>query len=239
MTTTLTPDELTQRAIRFFNRYGNDLEQIRQLLEIRLKQLALAYTINHKLPPEAIEISTRVKSLKSFLKKLGRKGWPQFYYTSEVANDIIGGRVSCWFQDDCYGFLELINSSPHLKIGDQIEDYIASPKSSGYRSIHSIANIDYDSVQRDTDRVAIKAEVMKCELQIRTKLQDAWGDITHEFHYKAKDAGVDSSDYEDLLSHVSERLALEDKALIKFRDVYQRLAEKKLANETREGFRED
>jgi putative GTP pyrophosphokinase len=80
---------------------------------------------------------------------------------------------------------------------------------------------------------------MKCELQIRTKLQDAWGDITHEFHYKAKNAGVDSRDYEDLLSDVSQRLATEDKTLIKFRDAYQRLAEKKLANETREGFRDD
>src|SRR5262245_7559708 len=211
----LTPAELTGRAIRFFDRYGNDLEQIKEILEIRLKQLALAYTINQKLPKEAIKISTRVKTLKSFLKKLERKGWPQFYYTSEVANDIIGGRVSCWFLDDCYGFLNLINSSPHLKIGDQVEDYIATPKPSGYRSIHLVANIAYDSVQRDGAEVKVKPEVMKCELQIRTKLQDAWGDITHEFHYKAKDAGVDNRDYEDLLSDVSQRLATEDKTLIK------------------------
>jgi putative GTP pyrophosphokinase len=216
----LTPQELTQRAMRFYARYGNDLEQIKQILEIRLKQLALAYTINQKLPPEAIKVSTRVKTLKSFLKKLERKNWPQFYYTSEVANDIIGGRVSCWFLDDCYGFLNLINSSAHLKIGDQVDDYIATPKPSGYRSIHLVANIDYDSVQRDGAEVKVKPEVMKCELQIRTKLQDAWGDITHEFHYKAKDAGVDNRDYEDLLSDVSQRLATEDKTLIKFRDAY-------------------
>jgi len=235
----LTPEELKQRAVRFYGRYGNDLEQIKQILEIRLKQLALAYTINQKLPPEAIEISTRVKTLNSFLKKLERKGWPQFYYTSEVASDIIGGRVSCWFLDDCYGFLNLINSSPHLKISDQVEDYIKTPKPSGYRSIHLVANIAYDSVKRDGREVKVTPEVMKCELQIRTKLQDAWGDITHEFHYKAKSAGIDSRDYEDLLSHVSDRLAIEDKTLIKFREVYQRLAEKKLANETREGFRDD
>lgn len=65
----LAPNELKERAIRFFDRYGKDLEQIRQLLSIRLNQLALAYTIDNNLPPEAIAISTRIKSLKSFLKK--------------------------------------------------------------------------------------------------------------------------------------------------------------------------
>jgi putative GTP pyrophosphokinase len=80
---------------------------------------------------------------------------------------------------------------------------------------------------------------MKCEVQIRTKLQDAWGDITHEFHYKAKSSGVDNPDLETFLSDISDRLANEDKTLLKFRDVYQRLAEEKLANETREGFRDD
>jgi putative GTP pyrophosphokinase len=235
----LTPEELTQRAIRFFDRYGKDLEQIKDLLEIRLKQLALAYTINQKLPPEAVTVSTRVKTLRSFLKKLERKGWPQFYYTSEVASDLIGARVCCWFLDDCYGFMKLINTSPHLKIDQEVEDYIQSPKPSGYRSVHLIANIAYDSVQREGGEVIIKPEEMKCEIQIRTKLQDAWGDITHEFHYKAKTAGVDDRDIESFLSDISERLGVEDKTLIKFRDVYQRMAEKKLANETREGFRDD
>jgi len=40
----LTPQELTQRAIRFFDRYGKDLEQIKDLLEIRLKQLDVTAT---------------------------------------------------------------------------------------------------------------------------------------------------------------------------------------------------
>jgi putative GTP pyrophosphokinase len=47
--------------------------------------------------------------------------------------------------------------------------------------------ITYDSVQRDEkQQIRIVPEEMICEIQIRTKLQDAWGDITHEFHYKAK-----------------------------------------------------
>lgn len=235
----LTPDELKERAIRFFDRYGKDLEQIRQLLSIRLNQLALAYTIDNNLPPEAITVSTRVKSLKSYLKKLEKKDWPQFYYPTEVVQDLVGARVICWFIDDCEGIKNLIRSSNHLKIAGEIEDYIKNPKPSGYRSIHLLANVEYDSVQRDDGKVVITNEDLVCEIQIRTKLQDAWGDVTHEFHYKAKNAGVDNKFYEKVLSEISNRLANEDQSLLTLRDAYQSLADEKLQNKTREGFRDE
>jgi putative GTP pyrophosphokinase len=233
----LSPEELRARAIRFYDRYGKDLEQIKNLLEIRLTQLALAYTITNKLPAEAIRVTARVKNLNSFLKKLEKKGWPQFYYPTEVVGDLIGARVVCWFLDDCNGFVSLINSSPHLRMDNAVEDYIKLPKPSGYRSIHLISQIAYDGVKRINEReVEVVAQVMRCEVQVRTKLQDAWGDVTHEFHYKAKNAGVDNPNLEDLLSDISNRLANEDATLIKFRDYYQKLADEKLANNTREGF---
>ena len=235
---TLTTDELKERAIRFFDRYGKDLEQIRQLLNIRLNQLALAYTIDNNLPPEAVIISTRVKTLKSFLKKLEKKDWPQFYYPTEVVQDLVGARVTCWFIDDCEGMRQLISSSNHLKVKGDIEDYKKNPKPSGYRSIHLSANIGYDSVQRNNERVVITDEDMTCEIQIRTKLQDAWGDVTHEFHYKAKNAGVDNKFYEKILSEIANRLANEDQSLLTLRDAYQSLADEKLQNKTREGFRD-
>ncbi len=235
----LTPDELRARAVRFYDRYGRDLEQIKSLLQIRLEQLALAHTINQKLPPEAIRIATRVKTLPSFLKKLERKGWPQFYYPTEVAEDLIGARAVCWFCDDCYGFVTLLRSSKHVNVDPTVEDFISTPKKSGYRSIHLRATIAYDGIRRDADGVTITSEDMPCEIQVRTKLQDAWGDITHEFHYKAKDSGVDNRVYEDLLCDVAERLATEDRTLIKFRDAYLNLADEKLAQGRREGFRDE
>lgn len=235
----LTIDELKERAIRFFDRYGKDLEQIRQLLNIRLNQLALAYTIDNNLPPEAVVISTRVKTLKSFLKKLEKKDWPQFYYPTEVVQDLVGARVTCWFIDDCEGMRQFISSSNHLKVKGNVEDYIKNPKPSGYRSIHLSANVGYDSVQRSDERVVITDEEMMCEIQIRTKLQDAWGDVTHEFHYKAKNAGVDNKVYEKILSEIANRLANEDQSLLTLRDAYQSLADEKLQNKTREGFRDE
>ncbi len=233
----LNTEELKERAIRFFDRYMKDLEQIRQLLSIRLTQLALAYTIENNLPSEAVIISTRVKTLKSFLKKLEQKGWPQFYYPSEIAQDLIGARVICWFIDDCERICQLITSSKHLKIQGQFEDYIKKPKLSGYRSIHLLAYVGYDSVQRKNDKIVITDEAMVCEIQIRTKLQDAWDDITHEFHYKAKTFGIYNKGYEKKLSQIAGRLANEDYSLFTLRNAYQDLADKKRLKKGKEGFR--
>ena len=88
-------------------------------------------------------------------------------------------------------------------------------------------------------KFSVVPEKMICEIQIRTKLQDAWGDITHEFHYKAKHYGVDDSNLENFLSDISDRLLQEDKTLLKFRDVYQRLADEKQKTGQREGFKDD
>lgn len=238
-TTPLTPDAITARAVRFYNRYGRDLEQIRELLTIRLNQLALAYTIRSNLPPEAITITSRVKTLNSFLKKLEKKDWPQFYYPTEVVKDLVGARVVCWFVDDCAGISEFIQSSKHLRVHKEIEDYIATPKPSGYRSIHLLTDLGYDGVRRDADEVVIEDDQMTCEIQIRTKLQDAWGDLTHEFHYKAKTAGVANPVYEKVLSEISQRLSSEDRSLLTLRDAYLALADEKQQNNTREGFRDD
>lgn len=235
----LTREELASRATRFYSRYGRDLEQIREVLDIRLSQLALAYTIANKLPPEAITVSSRVKTLQSFINKLERKKWPQFYFPTEVAGDLIGARVTCWFVDDCEGMRSFIEKSNHLAIQGDPENYIKAPKSSGYRSLHLTAEVSYDAVRRDEDdNVVVADDKMKCEIQIRTKLQDAWADLTHEFHYKAANVGVFNRTYERLMSEISERLASEDRSLLLLRDAYQELAEEKLANNAREGFRE-
>lgn len=230
------PNEQKDRLLRFYSRYGAELENVCALLEIKLKQLCLAYTIQNHLPPEAMRIHTRIKSYDSAIKKLERKDWPTFYYPTDVISDLVGARIVCWFIDDCYGILEFIKSSSQLSIIDNsIEDYIKNPKESGYRSIHILANLPYDSVKNDSGTIEIVNDKIVCEIQIRSKLQDAWGDITHEFHYKAKSAGIEDHAYGSFLSDVATRLKLEDDILIRFRAVYQNLADEKTKNGIRKG----
>lgn len=236
----MTPEELRERTRKFYARYGEEVEQISELLEIKLKQLALAYTISNKLPKEAVSIATRVKSEQSFLKKLENKGWPEFYVPTEIAKDLVGARVVCWFVDDCYGFLDFLKQSNHVSIVEDdlkpIKDYIAKPQEAGYRAIHIFADLIYDRVKSIDDSVNIVPDNMLCEIQVRSKLQDAWGDITHEFFYKAKNVGVRHDDYESLLSSLADNLAVQDKTFLKFRNAYQKLIDQKMKDGIREGF---
>ncbi|MCP3020386.1 GTP pyrophosphokinase [Cupriavidus basilensis] len=236
----LSPDELRTRVHRFYARYGKEVEQIAELLQIRLKQLALAYTLNNKLPAEAVRVSARVKTVESFLKKLENDSWPTFYYPTEVVRDLIGARVVCWFVDDVHGMLDCIKASSHFNISDRpVKDFINAPQPAGYRAMHVFANAPYDSVVRGPDGVSVVSKEFLCEIQIRSKLQDAWGDITHEFFYKAKAHGVADPALEIFLSEVAARLSQEDRTLMNFRDAYQRLTDEKTKYGVREGFQSD
>lgn len=238
-TPALSAEELAARVDRFYARYSDDLKQIREILSLRLRQLARAYTLQNALPPEAIEVSARVKSAVSFKRKLADKNWPQFYYPTEVVGDLIGARVVCWFPEDCYGFIDLMRTSSHLQVHDALSDYTTNPKQSGYRSIHLDCNVSYDSALREEGKIAIVQDDMTCELQVRTKLQDAWADVTHEFHYKARLAGVEDDTLEGFMADISARLALEDKALARLRRAYQQIADEKTSLGVREGFRKN
>lgn len=189
-------------------------------------------------------MTVRAKSPESVIRKMARAGWPQFYYPTEIVRDLLGARVVCWFLDDCYGLLNFIRTSNHFTVHDldhlPIRDYIKEPQSAGYRAIHVYADVVYDSVHREVGKDAVVVpEQIICEIQVRTKLQDAWADITHEFFYKARDIGVSSEDYESFLADLSERLAVEDKSFMKFRNAFQKLADIKMVEKTRQGLHDE
>ena len=216
-------DFLTERAIRFFDCYGEELESISQLLKIRLDQLASAYTVENKLPRKAVVVQSRVKSLASFLRKLEKTDWPMFGYPTEVITDLIGARVICWFVDDCYGILDYIQATTQFRIQPRsLEDYIIDPKRTGYRAIHLLADVSYDRVKTYRERRTVVEDRMICEIQIRTKLQNAWSEFTHEVHVKVP---VEfQADYDTAITDIARRLAAEDRSALAIRDILQRQA---------------
>ena len=219
-------DFLTERAIRFFDSYGDELESISQLLKIRLDQLASVYTVENDLPHEAVEVQSRVKSLTSFLAKLEKINWPMFSYPTEVIYDLIGARVICWFVDDCYGMLDYIQATKQFRIKPRsLEDYIRDPKRTGYRAIHLLADVAYDSVKTYRKRRTVVEDTMICEIQILTKLQDAWAEFTHEVHSKVP--ANFQADYETAIADIAGRLATEDRSILAVRGILQRQANKK------------
>jgi putative GTP pyrophosphokinase len=218
---------LFEKAIGFFHKYEKHLNQIRQLLDIRLSQLALAYTTEYKLPCESIVIKTRVKTLDSFLKKLDKLALDDFHFPENVVYDLIGARVTCWFLDDCKGMADhIVNSNFIVVKPDGIFNYIEEPKPSGYRAIHLHGQIAYENMVSDHGVVQLVFERVICEIQVRTKLMDTWADLTHEFHYKAKELGIEDSHLEQVLAAQAKRFFTEDESFVAIRDIYQRMVEK-------------
>lgn len=218
--------ELKDRAIQFITQHSVALEQIKELLQIRLTQICLSYTLQHHLPQEALLVTARTKKPDSLLTKLERKGWPSFYHPAEVIHDLVGARITCWFLNDCHEILTTIKKSGHFEVLEKsVEDYINQPKKSGYRGLHLLTNVSYDNVQQnETGEIVPAVDKMICEIQIRTRLQDAWGDMTHDLYYRAKNFQLDDSKSQPLLSAISNRFFQEDIALLKLRALYQEVA---------------
>ena len=218
-------DFLTKRAIKFYDFYGDEMESISQVLKIRLGGLASAYTTENKLPREAVTVHSRVKSLKSFLMKLEKIDWPMFDHPTEVITDLIGARVICWFVDDCYGMLEYLQATKQFLIKPRsLEDYIRDPKPTGYRAIHVLADVSYDRVKTYKKRRTIVEDRMICEIQIRSKLQNAWSEFTHEVHCNVPTEY--QTDYDTAIADIASNLAIEDRSALAVREILQRLAER-------------
>jgi len=219
-------DYLTDRAIKFYDFYGDELESISQVLKIRLGGLASAYTMENNLPREAVTVHSRVKSLKSFLMKLEKIDWPMYGHPTEVITDLIGARVICWFVDDCYGMLEYIQATKQFLIKPRsLEDYLKNPKPTGYRAIHVLADVSFDRVKTYKKRRTVVEDRMICEIQIRSKLQNAWSEFTHEVHCNVSIEY--QKDYDKVIANIAKNLAVEDKSALVVRDIIQKQFDKK------------
>ena len=67
-----------------------------------------------------------------------------------------------------------IRKIPEMKI-KKVKDYIAHPKSSGYRSIHIIIELPYNEDQ-----------TIGLEIQVRSAAMNYWATLDHQLSYKHK-----------------------------------------------------
>lgn len=100
----------------------------------------------------------------------------------EQITDIAGTRITCNTVSDVERIVEGIKRSQTIKFPSRIplekthEDYIVKPKPSGYRAVHLLVEVPVPHGTQFVDVI--------CEVQIRTLLQHAWGELTHEDTFK-------------------------------------------------------
>lgn len=127
----------TYRALIIY--YQSAIDEVETKLKIIDRELSSPANIGRS--NMIHQIQSRVKTLKSIILKLDRKGLPfSRGIVSKELSDVAGIRVICAYVDDIYMVLESLSHQTDIKILE-VKDYIKNPKPSGYRSLHVIVEI--------------------------------------------------------------------------------------------------
>lgn len=164
-------------------RYNCAMLEIKTKLDVLNNQLSLEDDSN---PFESI--NCRIKSPKSIIEKLKRRGFPLTVESiEENLNDVAGIRVICSFPEDIYKLSERLCSQDDIKLIEK-KDYIKNPKENGYRSLHLILEVPIFLLN--------EKKYMRVEVQFRTIAMDFWASLEHKVKYKkeiAKKSDVEIS----------------------------------------------
>jgi putative GTP pyrophosphokinase len=156
---------------RFMLSYKFGLEEIKTKIDIMRQEFELIHDYN---PIE--HVKSRLKTPESILKKIQRRGYDwSLESIRENVRDIAGLRISCSFVSDIYRVSDLLQKQPDISVVEY-KDYIKTPKSNGYQSLHMILQIPVLL----SDRV----EDVYVEVQIRTIAMDFWASLEHKIYYK-------------------------------------------------------
>jgi ppGpp synthetase/RelA/SpoT-type nucleotidyltranferase len=168
-------------------------------------------------------LSGRVKSKRRTWRKVNQPRYRRQIRTVDdiptVIDDLVGMRLTCTNLRDIEMVQVALESLPReagkrrpLGLDPESErDYVEHPKQSGYRGWH--VNL---AVNRDGAPVT-------CELQVRTLLQDSWGELTHEDTYSK--AGESPPLVEVLSTRMADLLATLDDIAEDLRNELDRIDE--------------
>ena len=126
------------------------------------------------------QMTFRLKTPNSISDKLRKKRLPVTCEAASAAlNDIAGLRVVLTSVEAVYRYAALLTASP---LAEYVlsRDYIASPKKSGYQSLHLLMMVPV--VSRGQHMMT------PVEIQLRTCAMDAWAVMEHDACYKPASA---------------------------------------------------
>lgn len=157
-----------------YTRWHPSLCRASEQLRLILKEIEA--TIDDRTLVRAEVRNVRIKELPSLERKAAKNGWKSEEAFKECS-DLVGGRVVCNNIEDVYRFAQFLKEHLPTDSGEfKVQDYIKQPNQRGYRALHVNFRLN------GSDSFA--PEFVPCEVQIRTRLQDAWGELTHGDIYK-------------------------------------------------------
>nr|WP_209044351.1 RelA/SpoT domain-containing protein [Brevibacterium marinum] len=131
-----------------------------------------------RLDVDGHRIKDPARTLAKLVEKAAEDPGLEITTPREVENhirDIVGVKVLCKSPRDQTMMFDALRDPQQLGsfvLIDQ-KNYVDPPKPSGYRACHVTLRIPAD-----------QGESVFAEIQVKTRLQDAWGELTHEDMYK-------------------------------------------------------
>ena len=197
--------ELSPELADFLMVYKFGLDEISTKVTILKEELAFRSTSS---PIE--HISPRLKTPASIAAKARRIDCPLVFDDLRAQmRDIAGIRIICGFVSDVYTVAEMLTRQRDVRLL-QIKDYVAEPKSNGYRSLHLIVEIPVFL----SDRVA----PVPVEVQLRTVAMDFWASLEHKIYYKY-DHDVPAHLHDELAAAAQDALRLDQRMELLYREV--------------------
>lgn len=126
---------------------------------------------------KVVKVTSRPKTLTSFIEKLARKSYRNPF---RQITDFAGVRVVCFYEDD----IPRIESVIYKQF--RVIEKVVRPQEVdrfGYSGIHYIVRLRNTASGSRSDNLRRK----KCEIQVRTILQDAWAIFSQLLMYKHED----------------------------------------------------
>ncbi|MDO4271085.1 MAG: GTP pyrophosphokinase family protein [Eubacteriales bacterium] len=197
LTDFLEMDMLTEHDAEKLIESAFQLQQIMMLYEAGIREIKTKLDILSDesrisgKPSPIDSIKSRIKTPRSIIKKLKRRGFAiSLRSMMDNLNDIGGIRVICPFIDDIYTVADMLMRQDDLTLIEK-KDYIKNPKPNGYRSLHLILEVPIFLSDR--------TQPVRIELQLRTMAMDFWASLEHQLRYKA-DVAVPPHVSDDLKS---------------------------------------
>lgn len=209
LTDFLEMDMLTEHDAEKLVESAFQLQQIMMLFEAGMREIKTKLDIlsdESRLtgkPSPINSIKTRVKTPRSIIQKLKRRGFPiSLQSMMSNLNDIGGIRVICPFIEDIYTVADMLMRQDDLTLVER-KDYIANPKPNGYRSLHLILEVPIF--------LSTRTQPVRIELQLRTIAMDFWASLEHQLRYKADhevpgSVSADLKECADVISATDEKM---------------------------------
>lgn len=170
-------------------------------------------------------VSSRLKTPTGIMEKLRRKGLPVTEESIRLnVRDVAGVRVVCPYLNDIDVVAEFLLSQDDVTLVAR-KDYVASPKESGYRSLHLVValSLPLDGLQRE----------VPVEVQVRTIAMDFWASLEHKIYYKFEGNAPEHISRElkecaDMVSELDDKMLSLNEEILTFKAVTEELEQKKL-----------